>query len=101
MIMHRVKFRSNLDRETLWKAARQREPEYRKVPGLLQKFYVEVNEPNTYAGIMIWESAEALAAFRETELSKTVTQAYAVDGAPEVEIGSIEIFLHDAVMVAA
>ena len=62
---------------------------------------VEVNEPDTYAGIMIWESAEALAAFRETELSKTVTQAYAVDGAPEVEIGSIEIFLHDAVMVAA
>lgn len=101
MIMHRVKFRSNLDRESLWKVARERQPEYRKVPGLLQKFYVEMNEPNTYAGFMVWESAEALAAFRETELSKTVGQAYAVDGAPDVEIGQIEIFLHDAVMIAA
>ena len=38
---------------------------------------------------------------RSTELSKTVGQAYAVDGAPDVEIGQIEIFLHDAVMIAA
>lgn len=101
MIMQRVKFRSNLDEKALWAKCREREPEYRKVPGLLQKFYVAFKEPNTYGGYMIWESAEALAAFCETTLFKTVGSAYKVDGAPEIEVGSIEIMLHEAVMVDA
>ena len=101
MIAHRVKFRSNLDRETLWKVAREREPEYRKVPGLLQKFYIEMNEPDTYCGFMIWESKAALEAFLQTDLSRTVGQAYQVNGAPQVEIGNVEILLNDSILVAA
>ena len=101
MIMQRVKFRSKQDRDALWAVARDREGEYRKVPGLLQKFYVEFNEPNTYGGYLIWDSMASMAAFRETELSQTIAAAYGVDGAPYVEVGTIEIVLHDAVMVAA
>jgi len=101
MILQRVKFRSTLPRDELWAIGREREPEYRKVPGLLQKFYVEYDEPDTYGGILIWESKEALAAFRETTLAKTIGSAYAVDGAPEIEVGKVEIMLREAVMVAA
>ena len=101
MIMQRVKFRSTLDETALWAKCREREPEYRKVPGLLQKFYIEYNEPSTYGGVMIWESKEALAAFRETPLFKTIGSAYQVDGAPEIEVGSVEIMLREALIQAA
>jgi len=101
MIMQRVKFRSTMNRNDLWAKGREREPEYRKVPGLLQKFYIEYNEPNTFGGVLIWESMEALAAFRETTLAKTIGSAYQVDGAPEIEVGKVEIMLREAVMVDA
>jgi len=101
MIMQSVKFRSTLNQDALWAKCREREPEYARVPGLLQKFYVAYNEPNTYGGILIWESMEALAAFRETTLAKTIGEAYRTDGAPEIAVGSVEIMLHEAVMVAA
>jgi len=101
MIMQRIKFRSTLSQEELWKVAREREPEYRRMPGLLQKFYIQFNEPDTYGGVMIWDSMEALAAFRETTLAKTIGQAYQVDGPPEIEVGSVEIMLREAVMVDA
>ncbi len=70
----------------MWAVARNREGEYGKVPGLLQKFYVEFNEPNTYGGYLIWDSMASLAAFRETELSQTIAEAYGLDGTPDVEV---------------
>ena len=101
MIMQRVKFRSKMSPDEMWAVAREREPEYARTRGLLQKFYVALTEPDTYCGVMIWDSMESLAAFRETTLAKTIGQAYQTDGAPEIEIGSIEIMLREAVMVAA
>jgi len=101
MIMQRVTFRSTLSQDDLWKVAREREPEYRKVPGLLQKFYVQCTEPDTYCGVLLWDSMDALAAFGETTLSKTIGQAYHVDGAPDIALGEVRIMLREAVMVDA
>jgi len=87
MITQLVKFTSALPEQEALTAARRRMPEYRAVPGLIQKIYLKFGEPDTYGGLMIWESPEALAAFRATELSRSVAETYSVVGVPEVMIG--------------
>ena len=68
------------------RVAREREAAYAAVPGLIQKYYLRLNKPNFYGGIMIWESREAMQAFRETDLAKSVPAVYEVIGAPDVDI---------------
>jgi heme-degrading monooxygenase HmoA len=90
MFMQTVKFESNLPEEEVLRIADERADQYRAVPGLVQKYYVKLGKPNQFGGVMLWESKEALAAFRETDLCKTVPVAYGVKGAPAVEV--IEVF---------
>jgi hypothetical protein len=46
------------------------------VPGLVQKFYGRDAGTGDVCGIYFFESDEALAAFRETELARTIPAAY-------------------------
>jgi heme-degrading monooxygenase HmoA len=96
MITHLVKFTSTLSEAEVMQVARDREGAYRATPGLVQKVYIKFGAPKTYGGFMIWESAEALAAFRETELARSVPEAYGVDGVPEVLVGEGFMLLRDA-----
>ncbi|MDH5675850.1 MAG: antibiotic biosynthesis monooxygenase [Myxococcales bacterium] len=89
MILQTVRFESSLSEAEALRIAAERADAYRAVPGLLQKFYVKLDLPNHYAGVMLWESREALAAFRESELAKTVPTAYAVKGEPCVRLGEV------------
>jgi hypothetical protein len=90
MIIQNVKFESVLSEEEVLRRAEERTADYRAVPGLLQKYYVKLGEPNSYGGVLIWESMEALAAFKDTELSRTIPTTYGVKGAPSIEV--IEVF---------
>jgi len=90
MIIQTVKFESQLPEEEVLRIAARRADDYRAVPGLVQKYYTKLDEPNHYAGVMLWASKEDLAAFRETELFRTVPTAYGVKGAPSVEV--VEVF---------
>lgn len=90
MLIQTVKFESNLSEEDVLRIADERADAYRAVPGLMQKYYVKLDGPNRYGGVLVWESREALDAFRETELSRTIPTTYGVKGAPSVEV--IEVF---------
>lgn len=81
-----VKFESKLPRETVLAAALERKPQFEKIPGLVQKYYMELDAPNSYGGIYVWESKEAMAAFTQTDLFKTIPAAYGVASKPDVEI---------------
>ena len=83
MLIQIVKFESALTEAECERVALERKPDYAAFPGLIQKYYVNRGN-NRYAGIMIWESAEALAKFRESDLARTVGPAYGVIGTPEV-----------------
>lgn len=96
MIVQLVKFESGLTYEEAVRVAREREAAYRAVPGLIQKIYIRFGASNTYGGFMIWESAEALAAFRQTDLARTVPEVYATVGAPEVMVGETMFLLREA-----
>lgn len=86
MIIQIVKLKSNLDEGTLLERAREREPQFRAIPGLLQKYYVKMNAPNTYGGIYIWDSRESLMAFRASELAASIPAAYEVIEAPDIQL---------------
>jgi hypothetical protein len=80
-----VRVKSNLDSEELERRVLDRRPQFLEVDGLIQKIYGRDNETGEMCGIYFFESREALLAFRETELAKTISSAYeAVEVRPEV-----------------
>ena len=63
----------------------ERKPRFLEVPGLVQKVYGRDEATGDVCGIYFFESQAALAAFRETELAKTIPSAYeAIDIRREV-----------------
>ena len=48
-----------------------------------------MNEEGSYGGIYVWDSTESLKAFKESDLAKSIPQAYEVVEAPNVEIMNI------------
>ena len=73
-----VRAKSGLDETELEGRLLERRPRFLEVPGLLQKIYGRDRETGAVCGIYFFESQAALAAFRETELAKTIPSAYEV-----------------------
>jgi len=101
MIVQLVKFTSSLTEEECTRVAREREQAYRDTPGLIQKFYIKLGAPDTYAGFLVWDSAESLAAFRQTELARTIPEAYGVIGTPEITVGETMFLLNEGALMPA
>lgn len=71
-----VKIKTDLDPEELERRLLERRPRFREVPGLVQKFYGRDESSGEACGIYFFENKEALAAFRDSELAKTIPDAY-------------------------
>ena len=81
-----VRFRSPLSLDEVMSVARERAPEFRALSGLQQKYYVQDAETGEYGGLYLWESPEALAEYRESELRASIAAAYRTDDEPRVEV---------------
>jgi hypothetical protein len=80
-----VRVKSEVDHEELERRLEERRPRFLEVPGLVQKIYGKDEASGYYCGIYFFESEAALAAFRDSELAKTIASAYeAVEVRPEV-----------------
>ena len=80
-----VRAKSGLNEDELERRLLERKPRFYEVPGLLQKIYGRDRETGAFCGIYFFESREALAAYRETELARTIPSAYEViEFRPEV-----------------
>lgn len=86
MIIQFVQFETALTEEEVLAVAHERAPQFRAISGLVQKFYLKLNKPNHFGGFYIWESPEAMMAFKESDLAKTIPAAYRVVGAPDIDI---------------
>lgn len=71
-----VRIKSNLAPEELDRRLNERKPRFLEVPGLIQKIYARNETTGDVCGIYFFENNEALAAFRDTELAKTIPTAY-------------------------
>ena len=75
VILH-VRIKSGLEWEELERRLNERLPRFREVPGLLQKMYGRDSTTGDVCGIYFFADAESLAAFRDSELAKTIPSAY-------------------------
>lgn len=95
MIIQIIKLRSGLTEEELLKTAKERKPNFKNIQGLLQKYYVKLNEAGQYGGVYIWDSKESLKAYQESELAASIPQAYKLIDAPDIEILDVLFQLRD------
>jgi len=80
-----VRIKSGLQEKEFERRLLERRPHFREVPGLIQKIYGRDETTGDVCGIYFFESSEALAAFRETDLARTIAGAYeAIDVRREV-----------------
>ena len=86
MIIQIIRLRSDLSEEALLKTAQERAPQFKALKGLIQKYYVRREGPGAYAGIYVWESKEAMMAYKTSDLAATIPEAYQITGPPEIEI---------------
>ena len=86
MIMQIVRLKSELTEEELLKTAKQREPQFKAIPGLIQKYYIKSGTDGEYGGVYIWDSQESLNKYRNTDLAATIAKAYKTIEPPSVEI---------------
>jgi hypothetical protein len=71
-----VRITSALDPDEFDRRLLERRPLFQEVPGLVQKIYGRDLETGDVCGIYFFESGEALHAFRDTELARTIPSAY-------------------------
>ena len=85
MVVQFIRLKSGLSEDELLKKAQERAPRFRATPGLVQKYYVKLGDSGEFGGLYIWDSMESLQAFRESELAKSIPQAYHVIDKPDIE----------------
>jgi hypothetical protein len=71
-----VRVATDLDADELDRRVLERRPRFREVPGLVQKVYGREPASGDVCGIYFFESEDALAAYRESELAQTISTAY-------------------------
>lgn len=71
-----VRVKSDVDLEELDRRIDERRPQFLEVPGLTQKIYARDPATGDTCGIYFFESKEALVAYRDSELAKTIPTAY-------------------------
>ena len=91
----RVRFKSALSFEQVMKVVEERAPEFEALAGLQQKYYLQDVESGEYAGLYLWESPEALAEYRDSELRASIAKAYQTQGEPSIEVYKVVKVLRD------
>ena len=86
MIIQVIKLRSSLTEEQLLDKAKEREPQFRAIPGLLQKYYVKLSGGGRYGGVYVWDSQASLDEFRKSDLAAGIPAAYQLLEPPDIEI---------------
>jgi hypothetical protein len=65
---------------------RERAPWFRAQPVLVHKYYGYEAGTGMHTGIYVWASAEAMTAYRESELATSIVAAYQIEAPPHIEL---------------
>jgi heme-degrading monooxygenase HmoA len=77
--------KSKLSHDELERRYRERMPQFRDVPGLLQKYYSYDATTEEWAGIYLWDTEESAVAYVESDLRKSIPSAYGLTQPPRVD----------------
>ncbi len=86
MIIQIIRLKTDLPEDKLLRRAKEREQQFKAIPGLMQKYYVKMGPAGQYGGIYVWDSPESLKSYRESELAASIPEAYDIIDAPDIEI---------------
>jgi hypothetical protein len=81
-----VLYKSALGLDRVKALFRERAAKYREVPGLTQKLYVHDPETGQVGGIYVFDTREALEAFRGSGLEKSIQQVYQFTEPPTLRV---------------
>lgn len=95
MIIQIIRLKSKLQEEELINRAREREPKFKAIPGLVQKYYVKMGDSGQFGGIYVWDSKDSLESYRKSELAASIPEVYEISEAPDIEILDILFQLRD------
>jgi heme-degrading monooxygenase HmoA len=90
-----VKFESPLSLEEVTNVIHSRIDQFRALPGLIQKYYLQDVATGEYSGLYFWDSAVSLEEFRNSELRQSIAAAYETVGEPRVEVFRLMLPLRD------
>lgn len=93
MIVQIVRFKSSLSPEAVQAMYEARAPQYRAVPGLLQKYYLKFPVTQEHGAVLFWQSEEAATQFEDSELARTIATAYQAQGEPEKSVAEVVMTL--------
>ena len=86
--------KSELSRNEFERRYKERLPQFRKVKGLIQKYYSYDETTGEWAGIYLWDSEASLLQYLESDLRKSIPAAYELTEPPRVERFPIVDVLH-------
>jgi heme-degrading monooxygenase HmoA len=91
MIVSLARFRSALSDDDVQATFEARADGYRRMPGLVEKLYLRLRDSDEFAAVYVWETEDDLERFRESELGRTIAEAYRVDGPVSVELADVRL----------
>ncbi len=86
MVIQFVKLRSGLSDVEVRRVMEERTPEFRRVPGLIQKYFCRDSQTGEYAGVYLWDSEQSMRQYRQSEFARGTAAAYKVEGQPHIEV---------------
>ena len=86
MIIRLVKFKSALSDAEVLKKYDERAPRYRKLPGLIQKYYIKDRQTGEHGAVYLWDSMKSMEEFQNSDLSRSIPEAYKIIGQPKIEV---------------
>ena len=84
-----VRFKSSLPPDELEKRYKKRLPEFRALPGLLQKYYLYDPASDEWGGFYLWDSQESLNEYMASDLRKSIPETYQIAGTPRIETTTV------------
>lgn len=66
---------------------------FRSLPGLIQKFYVRYEETGEVGGVYLWETGEALQAYLDGPIVKSLPERFELREDPKIEVVDIQYAL--------
>jgi heme-degrading monooxygenase HmoA len=101
MIVSIVRFRSALSEPEVLDCFAERADRYRDVPGLVEKIYLRFPATGEFGAIYVWESEEALAHFRQSDLARSIADVYRVEQAPSAELAEVCLVVRPSAATSA
>jgi len=90
-----VLFKSGLPEEEVVRKFDERAYKYRQVKGLQQKYYIHDESSGEFGGVYIFDSKENLEAFRNSDLAKSIGDAYKYLESPTRKVFAVHLVLYE------